>query len=112
MIFKDDTCKAYHDEKGLFLASSISSNQLFPITAAVVMPKCLQASSEDETYLWHCRYGHLSLKGLKILLQKEMVTGLPNLEESRYAQIVWLINNTGISKEEQLEVFKKIGTFT
>jgi len=32
--------------------------------------------------LWHCQYGHLSFKGLKILQQKGMVHGLPQLESS------------------------------
>ncbi|KAL3524815.1 hypothetical protein ACH5RR_013187 [Cinchona calisaya] len=33
----------------------------------------------DETKLWHLRYGHLNIKGLKLLQQIEMVCGLPKL---------------------------------
>jgi hypothetical protein len=34
---------------------------------------------QDPTCLWHLRYGHLSFKGLKTLHEKNMVEGLPNI---------------------------------
>jgi len=46
-----------------------------------MMPKataCLQAVIEDESYLWHCRFGHMSFKGLRTLQSKRMVNGLPS----------------------------------
>jgi hypothetical protein len=52
---------------------------------ATVAPKatnCFQTTIEDNTHLWHCRYGHLSHKGLKLLQHKQMVRGLPQLKAS------------------------------
>lgn len=43
-------------------------------------PKCFQTVSENESYLWHCRYRHLCYKGLKTLFNKKMVNGLPSLK--------------------------------
>jgi len=36
----------------------------------------------DITYIWHQRYGHLSYKGLKTVVTKKMVHGLPQLKVS------------------------------
>lgn len=55
---------------------------MFAIWPTVILPSCFKASTEDNAYLWHCRYGHLSQKGLKLLNQKGMVRGLPALEQS------------------------------
>ena len=43
---------------------------------------CFHTTTSDPTHLWHCRYGHLSLKGLRTLQFKKMVRGLPHLPAS------------------------------
>ncbi|KAL6338345.1 hypothetical protein AAG906_018715 [Vitis piasezkii] len=76
--------EVYHPEKGLIMQTSMSANRMF-ILPARVMPKaptCFQITLEDNTHLWHCRYGHLSFKGLRTLQYKEMVRGLPQLKAS------------------------------
>lgn len=40
---------------------------------------CFQTVTEDNTQLWHHIFGHLSFKGLRTLLYKRMVQGLPRL---------------------------------
>ena len=37
---------------------------------------------QNLSHLWHQRYGHLSYKGLRTLLQKNMVRGCPQLSAS------------------------------
>jgi len=60
----------------------MSSNRMFPIYASPVLERCFRMTSEDTTHLWHCRYGHLSLKGLEFLAKNELVDGLPNITKS------------------------------
>ncbi|CAJ2675758.1 unnamed protein product [Trifolium pratense] len=81
IIFKNDTCKLYHDDRGLLFVSHMSANRMYTLNAAVITPKCLKVSKEDLSQLWHDRYAHLSIKGLNILAKKEMVKGLPSLDE-------------------------------
>jgi hypothetical protein len=60
----------------------MSANKMFVVLAAMI-PKastCFQAVTENETHLWHCRFGHLSFKGLRTLQYKKMVSGLPTLK--------------------------------
>ncbi|GAU43011.1 hypothetical protein TSUD_28300 [Trifolium subterraneum] len=81
IVFNEDTCKAYHDEKGLLFSTHMSANRMYVIKALVVTPRCLQAAKKDVSQLWHNRYGHLSIKGLNTLTNKDMVKGLPALKD-------------------------------
>ncbi|GAU51208.1 hypothetical protein TSUD_188920 [Trifolium subterraneum] len=58
-VFKEDTCKAYHDEKGLLFSTQMSANRMYVTKALVVMPRCLQDAKKDVSQIWHSRYGHL-----------------------------------------------------
>ena len=79
ILIQNGACKVYHPEKGLIIQTIMSSNRMFMLLARVVLnaPTCLQTTLEENTHLWHCRYGHLSFKGLRTLQQKNMVKGLP-----------------------------------
>jgi transposase InsO family protein len=80
LLFKNNACKVYLDDKGLILSTSMSHNRMFVFTASVILPMCLQVTNQEITQLWHYRYGHLSLKGLKLLKKLNMVKGLPEIE--------------------------------
>ncbi|KAH9685900.1 hypothetical protein KPL70_014158 [Citrus sinensis] len=84
ILIKDGVCGVYHPRKGLIMQTTMSTNRMFVIlvTKLPTNSTCFQAISEDNTHLWHCRYGHLSFKGLKTLQHKEMVKGLPVMKMS------------------------------
>ncbi|MCI41540.1 putative copia-type polyprotein, partial [Trifolium medium] len=44
VIFKNDTCKVYHEEKGLIMFTHMSMNHMYVIKAPVVIPQCFKAS--------------------------------------------------------------------
>nr|KYP58223.1 Retrovirus-related Pol polyprotein from transposon TNT 1-94 [Cajanus cajan] len=64
------------------MQSNMSSNRMFILHAISlpVAPTCFNTVTEDVAQLWHCRFGHLSFKGLQTLQQKGMVEGLPMLK--------------------------------
>jgi hypothetical protein len=81
IMFKNNVCKMFHDEKGLILTTEMTPNRMYIIRAHVILPKCLQVVTAGQYWLWHNRYAHLSSKGLKTLDKKQMVKGLPNVQE-------------------------------
>ena len=52
---------------------------MFPLEIHHDTPRCLTAIIDDKDWLWHLRYGHLNLEGLKQLGSKKMVKGLLNI---------------------------------
>ena len=78
ILFQSGKCKVFHPERGVIMEMKMSSNRMFILHA--ISSTCFNAITEDIVHLWHCRYGHLSFKGLKTLQQKKMVNGLPQLK--------------------------------
>ena len=69
-----------HDDRGILLTKvQRSSGRLYPLKLDIV-EHCLQIS-EDRTWLWHKRYGHLNLASLKILSSQNLVKGLPTIHK-------------------------------
>ncbi|RVW63781.1 Retrovirus-related Pol polyprotein from transposon TNT 1-94 [Vitis vinifera] len=59
---------------------SRSGSRLYLLHIAQVLPECLMARSKESAWRWHARYGHVNFHALKILSQKQMVHGLPVIE--------------------------------
>ena len=66
------------------MQTTMFANRMF-ILLARIMPQtapCFQTIIENNTHLWHRRYGHLGFKDLRTLQHKQMVRGLPQLKAS------------------------------
>ena len=66
------------------MQTNMSANRMSVLLASIPTnapgPTCFQASSDDSTTnLWHQRFGHLNMKGLRALAYRKMVRGLPIL---------------------------------
>lgn len=87
VLFKggEGNCKVYHPEKGLILESKVAPNRMYKLLGKSIKEKistesaCFHTSIEDMNYLWHCRLGHLSNKGMITLQKQQLVRGLPKL---------------------------------
>jgi transposase InsO family protein len=82
LLIQHGVCRVYHPKKGLIMQTAMFANRMFILLARILpkAPTCFQTILEDNTHLWHCRYGHLSFKGLRTLQYKQMVRGLPQLK--------------------------------
>ena len=81
ILIKSGTCKIYHPERGLIIQTKMTVNRMFVLIAKAQGKdtSCFHTHTQDVSHLWHCRYGHLSHKGLRTLQYKKMVRGLPQL---------------------------------
>lgn len=84
ILIQHGLCRIYHPMKGLIIQTEMSANRMFFLLAKSQSRKaaCFHISSQDWSHLWHCRFGHLSYKGLRTLQFKKMVHGLPQLTTS------------------------------
>ncbi|KAL4312227.1 hypothetical protein GQ457_01G011000 [Hibiscus cannabinus] len=76
---KDDySCAVFTDKtkKNLLLKVPMAKNNMFPLVINDEK-KALAASLEDDSWLWHHRYGHLNFKSLSLLSNQNLVDGLP-----------------------------------
>ncbi|XP_070005459.1 uncharacterized protein [Nicotiana sylvestris] len=69
---------------GLIAEAKMTANKLFPLHVQDIGSTnfYFSAKLDSQAWLWHYIYGHLNFGGLKLLLQKNMVSGLPNCHTS------------------------------
>ena len=81
VTFHGNTCEILDQKSGLTMMTiEMTANKMFPVNFSCIDDYALMASSKTDSWLWHMRYGHLYVNGLKLLKQKNMVYGLPNIE--------------------------------
>ena len=59
----------------------VTQNNLFPFDVSNAGSNAFVVKGKNEPNLCHLRYGHLHINGLKLLRQKDMVVGLPEMRQ-------------------------------
>ena len=86
ILFDDNTCVITHKKSGHKVQIDMTSNKMFPLDISNMENFALTASTKDDSTLWHLRYGHLHMNGLKILRNKGMVFGLPRIDSTNLCE--------------------------
>ena len=53
----------------------VTQNNMFPFDISNAGSNAIFVKGKNEANLWHLRYGHLQINGLKLLRQKDMEVG-------------------------------------
>ena len=79
----------------------MTKNRMFPLKLSIVESRCMKATTQDHSNLWHLRYGHLNFEALKLMEKKKMVVGLPKIDAPNNLCDVCIVG------KQQRESFKK-----
>lgn len=77
---KDDILTLYDRNGLLMIRTTRSKNRLYKVIMEVETIKCLQLTSGNESTKWHARLGHIGLETMRMMISKELVTGLPHIK--------------------------------
>nr|GEX46411.1 hypothetical protein [Tanacetum cinerariifolium] len=90
----------------------MTSNRMFPVDFSGADVYGMMNCKQESTEVWHQRYGHLYVKGLQLLSNKDMVEGSRYflLFVDDYSRMCWVYFLT--SKSEAFEFFKKFKALT
>ncbi|XP_028063324.1 uncharacterized protein LOC114266596 [Camellia sinensis] len=80
IIIKEGTCIIQDPKMGLITQVNMTANRMFPLYIQNDILSCFSAMVKDLAWLWHFHYEHLNFSGLKLLHQKNMVTGFPQID--------------------------------
>lgn len=75
-----------HDKEGkLITQGSRSQNRLYKVPMDIVDEKCLKLAIANESARWHARLGHIGVETMKLMIRKELVSGIPNISIEKEA---------------------------
>jgi hypothetical protein len=63
----------------LLILAPRTGNRLYLAKFQLSSPICLLAHSNENSWKWHARYGHLNFRGLSDLGSKKLVEGMPTV---------------------------------
>ena len=81
MVFEENKCRVIDKKNQLMTKVEMTRNKVFPLSINYASPVALKSEISDESQLLNGRYGHLNEKGLQPLKQKDMVRGLPQINQ-------------------------------
>ncbi|XP_020421316.1 uncharacterized protein LOC109949642 [Prunus persica] len=83
LVFGSNMCSIYDGSslENLIMKVAMRKNRCYPLSLSSNDYVALRASVSNSTWFWHRRIGHLHLTGVHLLKEKEMVHGLPQLED-------------------------------
>ncbi|CAL8130673.1 unnamed protein product [Prunus armeniaca] len=83
LVFGDGMCKVFDSSSMncLIIKVPMTKNMCYPLSFLAENQLLMKASITHCTWTWHKRLGHLHFRGLKQLRDKDMVHGLPQVEE-------------------------------
>ena len=58
-----------------------SDNRLYVLNINIARPVCLAARGEESAWWWHTRLGHVNMPALRKMARKELVRGLPTIDQ-------------------------------
>lgn len=70
-----------HDQTGKLLVNARRSpNRLYKVRMGIKNVTCLLLTSKSESHKWHARLGHVNADTIKLMIRKELVQGIPNVD--------------------------------
>ena len=80
MAMQANYIEIFDDKQRLVLKAPLSRNRTFKVNLSTTTIQCLSTvNMEEDSWLWHYRYGHLNFKSLHQLSSKQMVLGMPSI---------------------------------
>ena len=82
VCMKDNQLSLYDRDGQLMVRSTRAKNRLYKVTLQVDLIQCLQVKGLGDSTLWHTRLGHISKDTMRLMVRKELVNGVPDIDHS------------------------------
>ena len=102
---KEDLLYVYDRDGKLLIKTSRGKNCLYKVSLEAENNTCLQVMMSDASSKWHARLGHINFDNLKLMIEKELVTGVPKLTVTKKTCVSCLLG------KQSRRAFPKATTF-
>lgn len=81
MRMENKEMKVFDADNRLLLKAPLAKNRTFKVGIQIMEHKCFATAVSKEEWTWHYRFGHLNFQDLSLLQRKNMVSGLPQIQQ-------------------------------
>lgn len=79
VILEGDYLYVYEEQRRLLMKVKRTENLLYKISLKESSPMCLQSKTEENTWLWHARLGHVIFQAVELMSRERMAHGIQKL---------------------------------
>lgn len=95
------------DREGkLLVRTSRGRNRLYKVELEVESVRCLQVATTTTSNTWHARLGHINFDNIKLMLDKDLVSGVPKFTVSKKTCVSCLLGKQSRSSIPQATKFR------
>lgn len=76
---KEDYLTLHYKDGELITRARQSRNRLYKVIMDIVDEKCLKLDIQSESTRWHTRLGRIGIETMNLMIQKELIIGIPNI---------------------------------
>lgn len=103
---EDNTLTLFDKNGDLMVRTTRTASRLYKVILNVDRIQCLQITAATESSVWHARLGHVNLETLKLMLKKELVTGIPDITIKRETCVSCLLGKQARKPFPQATMFR------
>ena len=81
LLVEDGVMRIRDEEWRLLVKIPCSPGRLYVLDVTITRPVCLAARTDDDSWTWHSRFGHIHFAVLRKMAREELVRGLPLLNQ-------------------------------
>ncbi|WOG86064.1 hypothetical protein DCAR_0205261 [Daucus carota subsp. sativus] len=83
IVISGNLLRVYDNHEKLLMKVPRSNNRLYRILIEPCDNVCMLSKSEDVSWLWHTRLGHVNFQAMELMSKKKMVKGMPDMAQPK-----------------------------
>lgn len=83
VVISGNLLRVYDNHEKLLMKVPRSNNRLYRILIEPCENVCMLSKSEDVSWLWHTRLGHVNFQAMELMSKKKMVKGMPDIAQPK-----------------------------
>ena len=88
---KDNVLRLLDRSGQLMIQTTRSRNKLYKVVLQADAIQCLQVKAFTESLMWHARLGHVNTETMKLMINREIVNGIPSIVIGKEACVSCLL---------------------
>ena len=81
MLVEDGVMHIRDEDRRLLAKILCNPGRLYVLDVTIARPVCLAERTNDDSWTWHARFGHINFTALRKMAREELVRGMPPITQ-------------------------------